>query len=995
MEELFYKVRLVTGRVIGPIDLNRVHLFIYKGKITGLEQARLYPTGEWRDINTYSEIANLLMQKLEGKLQAPANAGHEEQINENANPADADNSDKIGANDIAIPQTPPDSPTAGKFQKSLSISVGSIPLTPPSGTLKQHSEADDERTMMITADEERTMMVKAPDPETPAEQPKVEFENEVPAEEPIDLGLASEKTAMLQRPPKEPPKTGIAKLAGNKKIFVAIALVIAAIFAVLPEDKKAEEIEPAFKVVIPATAQTTDPQEGLKLFNKALEFYNHDTVDGYKKAAKIFLDSLALDPNNVRALCLLTSSYLNLIDVVNRDENYFNVVTRLIEMARAKGVDIAEMVIADVELYHVLGNPDAAINRIVEFSKSHDWGIELLYYLGLSFYLKGDHSSAFAQLNKLDPKNYFSPKIPYLLGLLYKKNNQIDEALKHLQETVSRSSKHIKARVQLAELYYRKDNLPESGKHADFVILNKNLASSDELAKAYFYRARMHMVASRDQEALADLEVALKRDPDDQDILLEYYTLKAKLGGKVKDAQGKAKMFYHLAQGEKALKENNLDAAMAEFMSARQAQDEHESAPLLKIAEVFRRKGDLRAALINYAKAQKSEPKRQEIYPKYIKALTDGYEFEDAAKMLGLYKELNPPAVIVDKLQGDLFFKQEKLIEAFTFYKRALAASNADSSIYIAFANLMFKTNNFRDSAFYYGLSQRFDPYNVEATVGIGKSLSELESLDKGIEHMQTALQSSPHKAALLNGIAEIYVRKGDYTSALKFVENALTTDQNFAQPYKTKGDALAAQEKHKEALDAYLTYTNLAPLDPMGHVERYRLFMRKLDLKSAKSEIQSVIADYPKFPGAYYMLGELYREGQNYTSALEAADIEIKNNPTFLPAYALAGQAYNMNKEYAKALELLNRALRMNPNFPPALIQAGIANHMLKTYAAAQTMLERALQLDQGNPEIHKRLGVLYFDMGHRDKAKVRFKSYIDLYPNAPDRADIEKLAQ
>jgi tetratricopeptide (TPR) repeat protein len=191
------------------------------------------------------------------------------------------------------------------------------------------------------------------------------------------------------------------------------------------------------------------------------------------------------------------------------------------------------------------------------------------------------------------------------------------------------------------------------------------------------------------------------------------------------------------------------------------------------------------------------------------------------------------------------------------------------------------------------------------------------------------------------------------------------------------------------------LTYTNLNPLDPEGQIERYKIFLKKLDLKAAKEAIQKVIDNFPRYPGAYFMLGELYRESQNHEDAMKAALIEIKNNPNFVPAYVLAAAAYNLQKDSANALQTANKALKLLPTYVPALIEAAIANHNLKAYAAALSMLERAKQLDSGNPKIYKRLGVLYYDMGKNDLVKSHLTKYLEMYPDAPDKAEVEKYLE
>jgi len=57
----------------------------------------------------------------------------------------------------------------------------------------------------------------------------------------------------------------------------------------------------------------------------------------------------------------------------------------------------------------------------VEFAKTHEWGMDMIYYLGLTYYLEGKYGEALQQLNKIEQKDFFSPKISYLYGMIFEK----------------------------------------------------------------------------------------------------------------------------------------------------------------------------------------------------------------------------------------------------------------------------------------------------------------------------------------------------------------------------------------------------------------------------------------------------------------------------------------------------------------------------------------------------------------------------------------------
>src|SRR5688572_5525452 len=63
-QPLIYKVRLHSGRILGPIGLSRIWQLIKKKEIQGNEQARSCPYGEWKPIHQFSEIAELLVHDI-------------------------------------------------------------------------------------------------------------------------------------------------------------------------------------------------------------------------------------------------------------------------------------------------------------------------------------------------------------------------------------------------------------------------------------------------------------------------------------------------------------------------------------------------------------------------------------------------------------------------------------------------------------------------------------------------------------------------------------------------------------------------------------------------------------------------------------------------------------------------------------------------------------------------------------------------------------------
>jgi Flp pilus assembly protein TadD len=66
--------------------------------------------------------------------------------------------------------------------------------------------------------------------------------------------------------------------------------------------------------------------------------------------------------------------------------------------------------------------------------------------------------------------------------------------------------------------------------------------------------------------------------------------------------------------------------------------------------------------------------------------------------------------------------------------------------------------------------------------------------------------------------------------------------------------------------------------------------------------------------------------------------------------------------------------------------------SYLKRQFSSAIALYQSALALDRGNPEIHKKLGQAYRDSGDQAKAAQFFRNYLDLAPDAPDRADYDR---
>jgi len=204
--------------------------------------------------------------------------------------------------------------------------------------------------------------------------------------------------------------------------------------------------------------------------------------------------------------------------------------------------------------------------------------------------------------------------------------------------------------------------------------------------------------------------------------------------------------------------------------------------------------------------------------------------------------------------------------------------------------------------------------------------------------------------------------------------------------------------------LDAYRSYLERNPSDAQGYLERYNLFIRKLQYEKASDELAKVFAIYPKYPKFHFYKGWLFAAQGNHKAAAEEYDLELQNNPDDVRTLiALGKERMELGmiigapgKDGAPgvpgARDLFNKAMQIQPENSEAKHQAGYAAYILKNYPAAVALYSGALVYDKANPLIHKRLGMAYKEMGDNQMAARSFHKYLEMEPDAPDKAEFER---
>ncbi len=253
-------------------------------------------------------------------------------------------------------------------------------------------------------------------------------------------------------------------------------------------------------------------------------------------------------------------------------------------------------------------------------------------------------------------------------------------------------------------------------------------------------------------------------------------------------------------------------------------------------------------------------------------------------------------------------------------------------------------------------------------------------------------------RAELLAAIAEFQIQKGEWQQAQQYVDQAIEANPDYAYPWKLQGQIYMNYEgRDKNALDkalaAYKSFSDRNTSDPSGYLERYRVFIKKADFEKAGDELEKIYTIYPKYPNLHFYKGALYVIMGNHKVAAEEFQRELVNNPNNVNTMLALGKEQVELGNAQEALQLFTKAMQLAPKSPEPKAMAAYANYLLKNFASAVALYQAALTLDPGNPLLYKRMGLAYWDMGDPVGARMAFKKYLEMEPDAADRAEFERF--
>ncbi len=491
---------------------------------------------------------------------------------------------------------------------------------------------------------------------------------------------------------------------------------------------------------------------------------------------------------------------------------------------------------------------------------------------------------------KEDPSSsYLKSKLAYQ----YAKSENMDGAMKLLDEVLAQNPKDLEALFLHARILAVKGNFDQS-KATFLKILDLDEIKEDEERKAEvsFILASLYIEKGELARAEEMLKEILAENPEH---ILSYYYL-----GRVYSEQNRMKEAVTIYQ-----KSVEIDPRFSLGWRA--------------LGLIYEYSGKTDEAVTAYERVVSLETLNVDARTKLIDLYMKRNEPKKAIEQISIIKKLYPTVPDVAIRLG-LFYYQEKMFaQAENEFEEALLKfkNNGELHYYLGLTQYQLKKKDLAEKSFS-KVSSEVELFSV-SQLALSSLYEENKHPDKAQKTLEKALSKKTGSVDLRVGLANHLIRKKEFERAQKILEDGLAT----------------------------------TPKEERYHLSLAEIFERKKQYEQLEKILHSLLSINPDSANALNFLGYSYADRNIKMKEAEEMiqkALLLKPNDSYIQDSL--GWVYYKKKDYKRAEELVRQALKGIPNEPvilehlgDILIQQGRKKEAREIYAQA---LEHSTEIDK-----------------------------------------------
>src|SRR5256886_5291973 len=586
----------------------------------------------------------------------------------------------------------------------------------------------------------------------------------------------------------------------------------------------------------------------------------------------------------------------------------------------------------------------------------------------------------------------FLPAWP-ILGRIANNEKKYDDALKLVENALSRDPANVDARLVQAESWIAKGET------------KKAVNSIEDLDRTYpgspvvkYALARVYVRTNNLDQAIAAVDQVVNLSPRFLDAILLRAELRLKKGDAqsvvdslaavVKQSPGLLQAELMLAEAYRAL--GRLDDAIA-IVRDQIKRSPQNAASYFVLGFILQQQNKVTEAREALEKAAQLAPDNPSSLQQLVDLDIASKNYAAGHRRVDEVLQKQPNAAIGYYMRGKLYLAEGKFDLAQTALLKAIDLDPNLSSAYDLLVPTFLHANNPSEALNQMNAVLAKKPDDLSALLVTGMIYSQMKEFNKARDAYEKVIAARPTLVLALNNLAYIYAEKlNDLKRASELAQKARSNAPTNPSVLDTLGWITYKQGDYKQAADLLRESVAKSPdnAEIQFHLGMAEYMMGRTD--AAHAALEKAVESATDFDGkeeARRRLASLGKEGsagQNLSAAeLEASLKQQSNDPVGL---ARLGEAYEKQGEVAKAADAYERALKANPNMLTAAMKLAQLNAgPLKNPDKALQYAKKARELAPADPRATVTVGSIAFQLGNYTWAYSLLQEGVRQLPNDP----------
>jgi len=247
-------------------------------------------------------------------------------------------------------------------------------------------------------------------------------------------------------------------------------------------------------------------------------------------------------------------------------------------------------------------------------------------------------------------------------------------------------------------------------------------------------------------------------------------------------------------------------------------------------------------------------------------------------------------------------------------------------------------------------------------------------------------LRDAPWQVDAVQLLGVLLERKGQYTEAIKFLQEAIRLAPGYAHLHNSLGMALHQLGKYPEAVMEFRKALWIRPDFAKAHNNLGVALMKLNHINEAIASCRKAIHLQGDFKEAYNNLGLALKKIGKLEEALASYEKAVDLDPQYARVLSNFGMALICQGKLEEAAVKLQKAVSIVPDSAEFLNNLGIIFNRQGLFGQAVTASEKAIVLNSDYVEAHNNLGTALMELGRFSEAESAFEKAIAINPECAE---------